>query len=220
MKKITIASPVRRGDITPEYTLSLVETLRDGRYDFSYILKEGTLIHRQRNIICREFINGAGDYLFFVDSDQCWLPEDIKLLVKVDKDIACGLVFGKVYQPAFNVTPLTPLEINSWEDIPKEPFELASGGTGFMVIRRRVLEAFFESGIWPFDPLPIHEIEEDLGHSSALHFEDVSFCVKARRLGFEIWCVPQVRPGHVGVNVFMHADDFAVWSERFGEAGY
>ena len=37
--------------------------------------------------------------------------------------------------------------------------------------------------------------------------EDVSFCLRARQAGFEVWCHPGVRVGHVGV--------FVAWPDYF-----
>jgi hypothetical protein len=59
---ITIATPHRR-DFSPEYVLSLAETLRDGRFNYDYLIREGSTLHHQRNIICREFLKGTGEYL-------------------------------------------------------------------------------------------------------------------------------------------------------------
>ncbi|MFA4901751.1 MAG: hypothetical protein WC600_03295 [Desulfobaccales bacterium] len=220
---ITIATPHRRS-FSPEYVLSLAETLRDGRFNYNYLIREGSTLHHQRNSLCREFLKGPGEYLLFVDSDQCWMAEDVELLMDVDKDIVTGLIFMKTYPAQVEIVPLS----GSLKSLPDEPFELASAGTGFLLIRRRVLEAFFERRIWPFDPLPIHQILDPTAQNpgiegdfpSGYYWEDLSFSVKARQLGFSIWCEPRARIGHIGPQIYLQTPDLAKWFKSVGKAGY
>ena len=211
---ITIGTPHNR-DFTPEYVMSLALTLADLRYSYDVIFRESSVIHYNRNVIAQLFI---GDYLLFIDSDMAWVPGDIQKLVEADKDIAVGLCFNRTAPPSPVVLPLSG-KINSYEDLPKTPFEAWSSGCGFMLIKRVVLETFFSKKIWPFDPLLLSTLEESLsagyGNSlefpSDLYFEDHSFCYKARVLGFEIWCVPSASIGHIGTTVFMEVPPMEQW---------
>ena len=177
------------------------------------------MIHYGRNLICQQF---DGDYLLFIDTDMCWVPEDIQKLVEADKDVAACFCYNRGF-------PYNPVIIPKSEEIfrqvysegtvPKEPFELLSSGAGFLLIKRKVLDTFFSQGIWPFDPIPLSTVDgEDkcgCGPSgefpSVFYWEDHSFCYKARKLGFEIWCVPGASVGHLGASLQMETSPWEAW---------
>lgn len=218
---ITIGTPHRR-DFTPEYVLSLVETLKDDRFSISLAVREGSVLHQSRNMIAQSVV---GDYLLFIDTDMCWVPDDVKRLVDADKDIVGGFCYSKSFPPAadlvLNIDDSGSVPVS---EIPGEPFQVVSCGTGFMLIKRAVLETFFEQGIFPFDPIPTGDLYKDsatIGYPSGVLYEDMSFCVKAKKLGFEVWGVPSARIGHIGSVVFMETADLDKWVGVVkGMAGY
>jgi hypothetical protein len=209
---ITIGTPLRRGDITPEYVLSLVGTLKSGKFDFEVAFREGTDIYQNRNAIACSF---RGDFLLFIDTDMVWIPEDIEKLVKANRDIAGGLYLNKG-----NGGPVA-LHLNDHDGSmvypTDEPFKCAALGTGFMLIRRLVFMVFRAHGLYPFDPVLGGEVTKDYPFLSQFPIsscpEDVSFCVKARQLGFEVWCIPTVKVGHVGVRTYMDPEAAAHWQQ-------
>lgn len=207
---ITIGTPLRRGDITPEYILSLVATLKSDRFDFEFAFREGTLLYQNRNAIALSFV---GDYLLFADTDMGWTPGDIEKLVEADKDIAGGLYLNKNNgEPAaFHIDDHSGCSMTK---IPDEPFRCGGLGTGFMLIKRRVFEVFKVNGQYPFDPVPTSE-DPFLSQFPATYLpEDMSFCVRVRQLGFEVWCIPAAKIGHMGVQTFMDPEAAARWRQQ------
>jgi hypothetical protein len=209
MKKlITIGTPHRR-DFTPEYVMSLAATLRSRQFAFSFLPWEGTQIYQSRNII---FMSAIGD-LLFIDTDSAWTPEDIGKLVELDKDIC-----GGYYLSGDNGKPVV-FNVNQIEgqipDIPGEPFQVDFVGTGFMLIKRRVIETFKQARVFPFDLLPVAEAcPEALDHGYPATYlpEDVSFCLKAKRLfSFEVWCAPDVKIGHIKTAALMDPQAKEKW---------
>ena len=190
---ITIGTPCRRGDISPEYVQSLANTLQDGTFDYQLALVEFTLIHTARNFI---FQNCRSDYLLFIDSDIRWTPEDIGKLVASGRDLVGGLYFLKGYpfRPAGYIT-----HDKLPDNIPPHPFRCVSLGAGFMMISRKAIETFKAAqgdvGL-PFDP--IHRGGPVVRHSGLLE-EDFSFCHRAARLGFSLWCDPTLNLSHIGM---------------------
>ncbi len=216
--RITIGTPHMR-DFTPEYVVSLTNTLLDGRYRYSCNFRQGSVIHLNRNGIARQC---ETDYLLFIDSDMSWLPDNVQALVEADKDIATALCFNRTYpwNPPF--IPKSQ-ETNYHEIISRrEPCKLFSSGCGFMLIKKKVLEAFFSQGIWPFDPIPLSAITDEVmcscsdgegneGFDSSLYWEDHSFCCMARKLGFEVWLIPTASVGHVGESLVMEKPPWESW---------
>lgn len=178
---ITIGTPHRR-DFMPEYVASLAVTLTAG-LPFSFVFRPqaGRFVFEQRNDIAR---NMVGDHLLFIDSDMAWQPEDVSALVAVGKDIVGGLYLLAVFEQEGDV-------IRLMGNIPGEPFQCAAIGTGFLLINRHVIETMLapefvrENGL-PFDPL-----KEGWGS------DDISFCLRAKKAGFQVWCHPEVKLGHV-----------------------
>ena len=92
-----------------------------------------------------------------------------------------------------------------------EPFRIKWGGTGFMLIERRVLEELAPStpeyvNRLPGDAMPPGvkvkhffpvEIEGD-----ELLSEDFALCANWSRAGGEVWCAPWVKTSHVGTYSF------------------
>lgn len=212
---ISIAVPFRRGDFQPEFIASLARTLIEAEslgFKFEYLAQEGCLLWEQRNRLARA---ATGDYLLFADSDMIWQHQDVTALLALNKDIAGGLCCLK-FSP-FSLTVLEEKEkgiLRNMAQVPAEPFMCAAIGTGFLLIRRRVLETmlapeFIDQHGYPFDPWwnQWWRFAEPFATSTWAP-EDINFCLKARQAGFEVWCHPQVRLGHVGSFVF-HPDLFA-----------
>jgi hypothetical protein len=199
---ITIGTPHLR-NFTPEYVSSLAKTLQDARYDYIYLPQEGNTVHQQRNLLARQTTSD----LLLIDTDICWTPADIQKLIELDKDIAIGFCLSQTIPPQ----PVLACKSEGFqfcptlEKIPSEPFKVVCCGTGFMLIKKKVLDRFFELQVWPFDPFPIDIVSNNISWNdlpTRFFNEGESFCFKALSLGFEIWCHPQARIGHVGVFTF------------------
>ena len=169
-----------------------------------------------RNLFAHEFIHKSDcSHLFFWDDDVAAPPSALRRLLDHDRDIIVGPYPKKV--PAG-----TPPE-NAW------PVRLASGipdaygllesemvATGFLLIKRRVIEKLYEihaeskfyhkeykeevvdlfpTGILPGFP------GDDRGRK-LWWGEDYSFSVLAQRAGFKIWLDPNITLIHAGRNVW------------------
>ena len=72
----------------------------------------------------------------------------------------------------------------------RKPFTVDYTGFGWVLIKKGVFEAleypWFAPKMQVFDS---GEVQDMCG-------EDVSFCLDAKEMGFEIWCDPKIRVGH------------------------
>jgi GT2 family glycosyltransferase len=138
------------------------------------------------------------NFMMWIDSDMIWKPTDIEHLMSWNKDIICGL--AKMRSDTIATVEHWDLDrlLNegSFEYLSEEiigeraaPFPVAFTGMAFMLIKRGVLEKFDYPWIEPYF--------YELGKTRCLAGEDVSFCKKAQRLGFEVLVDPMVRIGHM-----------------------
>lgn len=155
----------------------------------------GSLIYSSRDELAKRAIQMGADYVFWLDSDMTFKPDTLERLFK-DKnkgDIITGLYFRRV-------APFTPvlfdkLDIDEngckWtepKEIPNEPFEVAGCGFGCVLMPTDIFIDVQSKYNAMF--APIGSVGEDL-----------SFCWRARQLGFKIVCDPNIQLGHVGHHV-------------------
>jgi len=193
---ITIGTP-HNGDITPEYVNSLLGMAMQSAFSMPIRIKlhlnEGCYVHQGRNKI------GAAcydDYLLFIDSDMAFPTDGLVKLINSGKDIIGGLYHSRK-------APHLPLVYKKGkkgyvaiENKHDKIFECDAVATGFMLISKKVLEAFDKDikkgGEFPFNFKNVDGIE--LG-------DDIAFCYRAKKLGFKIYCDPTIPLGHVGKEV-------------------
>jgi len=138
-------------------------------------------------------------YMLWIDSDMTWKPMDVEHLMSWDRDIICGhakMRDGKRIATVENWDLEYFKENGGFEYLTdevikdrKEPFPVAFTGMAFMLIKRGVLETFDFPWIEPY----FYKV----GNLRLMSGEDVSFCKKAQRLGFDVLIDPGVRVGHL-----------------------
>lgn len=135
--------------------------------------------------------------VFWIDSDISWDVEDFLKLLGSEKDIISGTaLMGDNHQvaifPKIGMTPITRGVIMS---IPQKPHKIEACGFGFLAIKADV---FDKTPIPWFGDTEI-QIKDENGNDMVwmCGSEDISFCERARRAGFEIWFDPTVRVGHL-----------------------
>ena len=140
--------------------------------------------------------NFTYDKLMWIDSDIGWTPEDFLTLYQSEKDIVSGAyILGNGSVAAHKELKgggefYTVAEVLDM----KEPITVNSAGFGFMCIKSGV----FESLARPWFQSATHEAPTDSGDTYKFNVigEDVSFCYRARELGYDIWLDPSVRVIH------------------------
>jgi hypothetical protein len=224
---VMIATPTTRG-LCPSYVTALAATteslVRFGiRFDLR-ILADDCHVDDARNMIIREFLKSDCTDLFFIDSDMGWNSRDFIRLLKVPGDIVAGVYRHKNDTETYPFHPGYPERQVNADGL----FEMPKAATGFMRIRRPVLDALFEFEkqrgrcMWPksetegegrplariverafMSDLPFEVTDKDRGY----HSGDYVLCLKARHLGFKIFVDIDMGFDHVGEKV---------WSGHFG----
>jgi hypothetical protein len=199
---------------------------------FSFLFNE-SLIQRGRNLLSANFLKSEATHLMFIDADILFKPEDIFPMIAADKDIICGIYPKKeinwhTVRNAMNAgVPDSELKfhtgafvVNLKDYTPEvtvpvnEPVEIWNGGTGFMLIKREVMEAmgtqlpnYLNNVLDMNNPTNGERIVEFFAtmiepETELLLSEDYYFCRKAREAGFSVWAAPWVELSHIGTYAF------------------
>ncbi len=135
------------------------------------------------------------DKILWIDSDIIFTPEDVVKAYESEYDIVCGaymLANGQVmaYEESLGV----PYTYDQIKDA-TEPLQVKGAGMGFMCVKKGVFESFERPWFQTVD------IEKDLNDgrgkiSIQVAGEDLSFCERALRNGYEIWLDPTLKLIH------------------------
>lgn len=194
--KTLIAIPC--GDSCPtDFLRSLLSLEIVGEAQFTFA--QGSLVYDARNKLCSIALDGGFDRVLWLDSDMVF-PRDLMRRFSAHLDAGKEIVCGAY---ASRKPPIQPVvyedfgfhDAEPWPEpyttpvkqpLPSEMFSVAGCGFGAVMVTvdliRRVRDQF---GL-PFSP-------------AAGFGEDLSFCLRAREAGAEIWCDPGVELGHIGV---------------------
>jgi len=157
---------------------------------------KGTLIYDARNQIMDYALKKGGfDYILWLDSDMTFEPDLMERMVDSigDRPMLTGLCFGR--RPPFRPCIFKKLEVKqegigvmpyaeNYYDYPRNSlFEVEACGFACVLQRMDMLEAMSIYGV-PFFPIA------GLG-------EDLSFCWRAKKSEFSIWCDSGIKLGHL-----------------------
>ena len=230
---LAIATPMYAGQCTAIFNRSVTALAlalqNDGSRLTPIYLGNESLIGRARDTLVWHFLNTQASHLLFCDADIGFRVADVARMVAADKDIIVGPCPMKIihwervaaavkagvapedlpkYTGQFNITHLEGQQIGL---DPNEPFRIARGGTGFMLIRRRVFETLAPStphyinrlpgeamppGVQVKHFFPVHVAGDDLLS------EDFALCANWIKAGGEVWVAPWVELTHVGTYAF------------------
>ena len=231
---LMIATPMYGGMCTGHYVAGLLGTLNKMRsvnvpVYWAQIMNE-SLITRARNELARLFLEKGFDYLMFIDADISFDGQAVATLMAADKDIVCGIYpkkevdwkkvaeaakLGKENLADYGGAFVFNMVGNRAETNEDGCIEVRHGGTGFMLIKRKVFEdlmphvptyrtSSFKDPVTGEYAKPLtHEFfATSIDDSGALLSEDYHFCELWRKHGGTIWANPFIKLEHVGTYVF------------------
>jgi hypothetical protein len=234
--ELVIATPCYGGLVAANYTLALLGTVMRlrpllRRIDVAMIANE-SLVTRARNTLAARFLaNPANTHLMFIDADVEWTPDAVLALLAADQDVVGGAYpmktlnwpamaeaarrgggtadlqrWSSVYVVNFETTPPPDQDLVPVRDL----------GTGFLMIRRQVLERLAEAHpeLRYVNP-PQVQRERDVPAVAHALFdtmiepatglylsEDYAFCRRWQAQGGRIWLDRRIRLAHVGTHRF------------------
>lgn len=238
MAKVFIATPMYGGQCFGYFAQSLMtlqNTLRDNKIDvaMSFLFNE-SLIQRARNALAHGFLKSDFTHLMFIDADIRFNPADVLPMLLADKPIICGIYPKKeinwdmIHKAAMAGVPAKDLRKYSGSFVVNlvgyageaqvqldQPVEIWNGGTGFMLIKREVLEQLRDKV--PSYINDTHDLGGNIGHERISEFfatsieptgerllsEDYHFCREWReKCGGTVWAAPWAQLAHVGTHMF------------------
>ena len=144
----------------------------------------------------------------FIDSDIGFEPEEIFKLILADKDVSGGLYPKKALPISYVVNKVPNAEKDG------NLIEVMNLGTGFMLIKREVLEAMIKQhpelhyqdniGLDPkYDPFKYALFDTEIDPVTKEYLsEDYLFCKRWREMGGKIWADLSITLTHMGYHSF------------------
>lgn len=182
---------------------SLLMMNRVGEIGFSII--SSSLIYDARNSLAKHAVDGDFDRMLWLDSDMEFQPDlMLRLMRDMDEnnlDIVGGLYFTRrkpsipvVYQKvgyyhSDEDDSVSPAALSYYEYPKDQLFPCEGIGFGAVLVKTDLIKKVQEKYGLPFSPI--------LGFG-----EDLSFCMRARDVGSEIWCDSRIKVGHIGQYTF------------------
>jgi hypothetical protein len=196
--------------------ISLQRVFRDqgNEAQMSFMFNE-SLITRARNALANQFLKSDCEYLFFIDADIQFIAEQVQPMIDADVDIICGIYpkkeinwhgVEKAVKEGVEVGKLATrtgsLVVNLVDytgsvTVPEnKPVEIWNGGTGFMLIKREVLEGLKDkvssyvndvtviNGTMGADRIVEYFACSIEPETERLLSEDYHFCYVARKNGY------------------------------------
>jgi glycosyltransferase involved in cell wall biosynthesis len=175
-------------------------------------LTNSSLITQARSKIANFFINNTEhEYLFFLDSDIGFNPEDVLKLLAYQVPIVSGAYPMKIIPERYCVDIVQPEQRHG--DLVK----INGNGMGFVLIHRQVfIDIAKQNPGLKYIPSDYHS---DTPHTSAelnnsYHYfaeqqtqngfmsEDKSFFYRAQQVGYNIWLDSTIKLNHTGYHIY------------------
>lgn len=224
LKKVLICTPAYDGQVKTGYFTSVLNVVLQGPargYEVNVYTNTDSLITRARNNAVADFLDGAWDYLFWIDSDISFQPEQFFRVLDLDREVVtAGYPLKRYFYPE-QPTNLSgrlleasmlryAVTLDGDLAIPEDGFaEVVEAATGFMCISRAALDLAVQS----YPELKYQSDQGGLGAPvSENHYllfdtmvedgrylsEDYAFCRRMRRLGVPIWLDLRSELTHTG----------------------
>ena len=170
----------------------LVIKLTADKVPFDVQINNGTLVYIARDKIMHKAINEGYTHVLWLDADMIFRPTIFEDLMDHDVDFVTGIAHCR--RPPYNscvfknISDLNHLQRFDYEEYPNQLFEIAGCGFACVLIKTEVLKAvndFYKTCFLP---------EQSWG-------EDLTFCRRARKMGYRIYADPMVQLGHIGHDI-------------------
>jgi len=224
--RLMIATPCYGGQVTADYLQSLVSFTRLASEIqlkfFLYTTTNESLVTRARNRCVAAMLESDATHLMFIDADIRFDPMSIFQMLFYNEDVVCAsypkkginwqALLGRKFKNVSEMQDAATMHVvNSIgePDATTGLIPVKDAGTGFMLIRREVIEHMIACNPdWSYAADESYsgkrwhavfdcEIDDDVYLS-----EDYTFCRRWQRLGGTVWLDPAVTLAHTGTYTF------------------
>lgn len=158
----------------------------------------GSLVYTSRNKLAQMSVEMDSDFVLWLDSDMVFEPDLLVRMMNTLEERKIDILCGAYYR---RVAPYTPViydtlridgngcQYHSIDEVPSEGlFKVDACGFGCVLMRSEVIISVLGKHAQTFNPI------NGVG-------EDLSFCWRSRDCGYDIWCDPSIKLGHIGHTV-------------------
>lgn len=167
--------------------LKLCQHLQREGINYHTEILSGTLVYMARNKLASKATCEGYTHLLFLDSDMVFDESIVETLCFSGKDFVCG-AFQSRRAPYGSCIFSSLKPVRRVKEYGMEPFQVEGCGMACTMISTEIISEVQSRYGNPFDPDKIDGITFG---------EDTAFCWRARQCGFEIWCDPTARVGHI-----------------------
>ena len=175
--------------------------IKDG-VDFEIRIESGTLIYLARDRLASRAINHGFTHVLWLDSDMVFHSHIFEDLSFSGKSFVTGIAHSRrapFSSCVFKDIELDTLARYTLDEYPTTTFEIAGCGLACALMETKILEDVMLKWGTCFTP------RKQYG-------EDLIFCLRAKNLGYKIWCEPTVRLGHLA-HLTVWPDDVPQYAE-------
>ena len=174
--------------------------------EVQWTFSQGSLVYDGRNLLADTAVREGFDRVLWLDSDMVFDPYLFRRLsehLDLGREMVTGLYISRkspMRPVIYKDIRRDPLEngflpvAETYSDYPRDSlFPVAGCGFGAVMMTAELLRRLQAAYGLPFTPLP--------GFG-----EDLSFCLRVRELGTEMWCDSSIKLGHAGTAIYTEAD--------------
>lgn len=177
MEKSICFGIISNGLMHIETTACLMQAAKALEVPSTLVIITGCYLHRNRNEMIEKAISTGATHVLSLDTDMVFHPDAVSRLLAHDKDIV-GVNYNK------RQFPITPIVKGGLED---NLFQTEFVPGGFFLVKLSIFKDL--SKPWFF-------------YDEQAQDDDKYFCHKAAAAGFEIWCDPTIKVGHIGNTIY------------------
>lgn len=171
-----------------------------------------SIISEAREMIAEKAIELGCDWLLFIDDDSVFQPQVLEQLLSHDVDIVSGLVFQRkspFYPCIFKLDDKNGnKDLYMLECIDKGLTEIDATGMAFTLIKTKIFKSIPRPWfVWGDKSLGIYVDKGGLG-------EDLSFCIKAKRAGFKVYCDTDINVTHIGESKMIDKNTYLDYKKK------
>lgn len=212
--RVCFLVPCYGGAVFEQFFVSFIRSviqMRNDKINFSLetIANESLVTRARNNLIAKGMTNNNATHFMFVDADIGFNTQDIYKLIAHDKDIVCGLYPKKDYPIEYVANRLHSDEQPDDSGL----IRVRHAGTGFMLIKRNVIERMFQHfpntkyindiGLDPkYEPNMYALFDTGISPDKQYLSEDYLFCERWLSMGGEVWVDTTVQLSHSGYHTF------------------
>lgn len=173
--------------------------------NISVLMKPNSLVYDSRNLISLTAIENHFDRVMWFDSDMVFQPDTMTRLHRdmdtLHSEMVTGLyvkrhtpvepvIYSELVEPQRAPDGRLQKKITPYTDYPRnDVFPVAGCGFGCVMTSVKLLKHVWDTFGPAFNPFPWGG-------------EDISFCYRVNKLGYQIYCDSNVSCGHIGTTIY------------------